>query len=53
MKPNNLVALLIVVLLLAVGIALAVINQRSESAGKSGATEKTSSVTPVYFNRLS
>lgn len=31
MKPNNLVALLVVAILLAIGIALAVINQRSEN----------------------
>lgn len=30
MKPNNLVALLVVVILLTIGIALAVINSRSE-----------------------
>jgi hypothetical protein len=49
MKPNNLIALLIVAILLAVGIALAVINERSENANQSKATENTSSVTPNEF----
>ena len=40
MKPNNLVALLVVVLLLAIGIALAVINSRSESETPKQATGK-------------
>lgn len=44
MKPNNLVALLVVAILLAIGIALAIINKRSENDVPKQSSE---SVTPA------
>lgn len=53
MKPNNLIALLIVAILLAIGIALAVIHQRSERAGNAKVLQNTGIVVSETLQKLS
>jgi len=47
MKPNNLVALLVVAILLATGIALAVINKRSVNEAPQPGSKKITYSTPA------